>query len=140
MIMLFHLLYFIALITMFVSVVFLFLTTYPNRIIPYLLILLSSSYIIFSKTYDWVIVLALKRKNIDKQLGVNTGCYFKTLMIVCFGAYILSGIYIFRYIHDTSTILYLCIFYTFTSLSYIINIFRAHKADPDKVLEEIQNR
>lgn len=96
----------------------------------------SSSYILFSKTYDWKVILALKRKKLDKAIGIHTGCYFKSLMTITCTSYVTSIIYLFIRLSSMAYRTVIILFAVCTLLLYITNIYKAYKADPDKVLKE----
>ena len=132
-------LYLVSMLIMFSSIIAYFFVSEVYAIICLLLMMLSSSFILFSKTFDWRLVLALKRKKLDKIVGIHTGCYFVFIMTVSVLAYLTPIIYMLILFDNTKYRLSLIGFLFFTLLSYYINLRNAYKCDPDDVVNEIIN-
>lgn len=94
----------------------------------------SSSFILYCKTYDWLVVLALKRKRMDKKIGINTGVYFVFIMFISVTTFIYSYISIavfYGNAAEKATVLTIMVMLLFV---YAKNLHDAYKNDADDVL------
>ena len=129
--------YYIALIGM--VVLFPLACTTDNKtlsVLCYVITYYASSYILFAKSFDWTIILALKRKKVDKALGIHTGIYFKILVFVSLCVYVTSFIKMIvnSYTYWTRIII---ISFILISFSIVLNLYNAYISDPDEVISYI---
>ena len=98
----------------------------------------ASSLIIYCKTYDWLLILALKRKHLDKAIGINTGCYFIVVMITSIVTFLYSYACLLINGGDTLWLATVSATAIFMICLFIVNLKDAYKADPDEVLKIIK--
>ena len=135
-----RIIYVIALFAMIISSIASVCTDYITRILCWVVMFGSSSYILFCKSYDWLLVLAFVRKGLHNTIGISLGFYFKSLIVITTIIYVYSFIRLFIFaisLHSLLTIFSVIIGFVIMTLSYIINIKNAYKADPNEVVNSV---
>lgn len=132
-----RLLYWPALLTMIPSLIISLSYSDTASFISLIIGAMSSSLILYCKTYDWLIALAFKRKHLDKIYGIHTGWYFVFVMSVSIVTFLCSYIGLLFYGGDSWWLATVCTTALCLVCVFINNLRDAYKANPDEVLDAL---
>ena len=138
--MLIRILYVIALFAMIISSIISIGTDSITRILCWVVMFGSTSFILFCKSYDWLLILALVRKGLHNTIGISLGLYFKSLIVITSIIYVYSFIRLLIFaisLDSIFTIVAVISGFVIMTLSYIINLKDAYKADPNEVVNNV---
>ena len=127
-------LYWPSLLIMIPSLLVAFWSNGELKIAGHIIGAVSSSLILYCKTYDWLIVLAFKRKKLDKAFGIHTGWYFIIVTIVSVATFLYSYSSLLFCFDKTEWEIWIFIIALFMIFCYVVNLVDAYKANPNDVL------